>query len=1808
MLNSDMNFAFRIFLMALPCLSSLHLFAEEAQESVNRDLIFVPNQGQWEGDFLYKADLHGGHVFLEEKGLTYLFFPKSAHHGGDHTHGPRYAEVDGVKTELESYHEHETPETEPAHAYKVRFLGANTVATEPFGLLKEYHNYYYGNDQSKWKASVPLYEGVKYPAIYPGVDLVLYSEYASIKYDFVVAPGASIANIQLAYEGVNAMNITNEGHLEIVTSVNTIQEIKPFAYQWAEGEKKEVPCFYQLKGNKVHYVFPEDYDHTKELIIDPALIFSTYSGSTADNWGFTSTFDKAGNMYIGGVALGSGYPTSSGAFQTSYRGADTDVAITKLSANGSQRIFSTYLGGNRSEYPSSLIVDDQDNLIVFGVTGSSNFPISSGAFQSSYAGGGNFTPIDGISFTSGVDIYLTKFNANGTGLVGSTYYGGNGIDGVNSNNGSSTFPTLFNYGDNGRGEVNLTSDGRILIGSCTFSNNIPMTAGGAQSVKAANQDGLVACFNQNLSQLLFSTFVGGGGQDAVFSIQQDGSGNIFVCGGTSSNNMPGMAGGLNPAYLGGRTDGFIIKLNANASAFLAGTYLGTGTYDQAYLLDLDRSGNVYVVGQTLGSYPTTAGVYRNNNARQFIHKVSNDLKTTVFATTFGTAGYQYVNISPTALLVDDCENIHVVGWGGGNNYTFQASGGLTTNMPVTSDGYKRTTDGDDFYLITLKTDAVSLLYGSFFGEGGNADHIDGGTSRFDKAGIVYQGVCASCGGTNSFPTTAGVVSRNNRSSNCNMAGFKFQFDLDALQVLSLSVSSDSGCAPLSVNFNYTATKAGTSFFWDFGDGSTSTAEFPVHTFNNPGEYRVKFVIRNPNNCNPIDSAFTIIKVADREAPTALFDIDSSKKCVDGSIQFINRSIDATRYEWDFGDGTTSTSAASPITKVYPNQGTYTITLRAINSILCDTLDVLTKTVTIPPLVTADFSFSGTPCVGETFNFTNLSTNGVSYTWTFPGGSTSTQNNPSFVFNNAGSFQIKLKAENSQTCNLSDEITKDIVISEATVDISPAGPVNLCNGENVLLTATPGFSTYVWTKDGVVITGASTNTYTFDQAGNYAVEVTNNGSCNGQSNVVTVNVSNSLDIEIIPPSATICQGVETTLSITTSGLSNIIWFRDGVQINTNVSSINTAIPGKYTVTAENSSGCKGNSNEVDVIASNTINAVIAPAGPLTICQGNDTTLTLLTSGLLNIQWFKDGTLIPGQTGSSLNVTQSGNYTLTAENNDGCPATSNTTQIVVAPLPNVQITPSGPVSFCTGENAILSLNPAGLQNIQWTRDGNLIAGANGQTLTVAQAGNYAAAAVSADGCPGASNTVVVQVNTTFTISLSPSDFSLCQGESASISIQNTGLTNIQWFKDGVLIPSQSGTSLNVNAGGAYSATALGPTGCQGSSAPVNVNVSPLPVVTIVPQGPTSFCAGGSVILQADVTAATPDTYNWQFAGTSIGNSNQIAANQAGTYALSVVSTDGCPGNTATIQVTVGTIPTVNLGPDVQVCRGTPVSLNATTNGATYQWSSGETTPSISPSQSGSYAVTVNVNGCLANDTVIVQINDAPVFSFSGPIAICDGEDVVLDASPSLAEVYQWSTGESTPQITVSNSGNYSVVMTIANCSTNAAIDITLKSDPPTVSIGNDTTICEDAGFTIVPVGTNIISYLWSDGSTGNTFTVNEPGTISLTVNGECGTAEASVNIGFKECGCTVFVPNVFTPNKDGSNDVLKPLYKCPVEDIWFMVFNRWGEKVFETREIGKGWDGIYKNELQPNDAYIYYVRYFDPSIAQSFETRGSVLLIK
>lgn len=822
-------------------------------------LKFLENKNQWSSSINFAARTPGGRMFLSPGQFSVYVFDedkRNEKHARQHGH---VNESDGAKISDDHIN---------GHHLQINFLGAD-VSSSPKGFFpsKEYYNFFLGNDSSTWASRVLAYQEIIYPNLYAGIDLRVSSVYKNLKYDFIVAPEVDPQVIQIEFCGADQLYLTNS-NLNIETSVGNLTEKKPFTYQLINGQKCEVRSEYTLTDNRVSFYFPDGYDECYALVIDPLLIFSTFSGSTADNWGSTATPGENGTLYSSGITnhhlvggMTGTFPATPGAFQTTY-GGNYDIAIIKYDSTGRTMLYSSYLGGSSEESPHSLIMDAKTlDLIVMGTTSSFDFPVTSGALSPSYNGG---TPLSTniFPYPNGSDIILARISMNGDQLRASTYLGGSNNDGINPVGSS----LVRNYGDEMRGDVITDTLGNIYISSVTQSENFPSINSFSTTYKGGLTDAVLVKINPELSSIVWSAFIGGSSTDASHTLKFDSVNNIYLAGGTTSSNFPVTSGAYQSVYAG-NADGWIARVKADGSGIEAATFTGTSNFDQVYFVDLNTDGDVYVYGQTSGSFPITEGVYRNVNSGQFIQKISGNLNSLLFSTVFGS-GISIPNISPTAFLVNECNNLYMAGWGGSVNSSRGFWQSTTNNMPVTSDALQKTTRGSDFYFMVLTGDAKELLYATYLGGNQSSIHVDGGTSRFDRKGIVYHAVCAGCGGGfDDFPTTPGAWSRTNNSGNCNNAAFKF--DLSSLrarlQTNSLKFKSpgiDKVCFPDTIRFQNLST-GGEIFKWDLGDGTTltktDTTSF-LHQYKEEGTYLVKLVAIDQNTCVGIDSVFKTIKV------------------------------------------------------------------------------------------------------------------------------------------------------------------------------------------------------------------------------------------------------------------------------------------------------------------------------------------------------------------------------------------------------------------------------------------------------------------------------------------------------------------------------------------------------------------------------------------------------------------------------------------------------------------------------------------------------------------------------------------------------------------------------------------------------------------------------------------------------------------------------------------------------------------------------------------------------------------------------------
>ncbi len=575
-----------------------------AQEGAS-NIEFVENKGQWDKAVDFKGDMTAGAFFLQRKGFTVLLHnadelrqlndnhlgltglpvvrgalqnksvSATSVAGGagtaGRTGGPGNTGSPGGQTGLAS------------HAYRVSFMGSSEEAEViPDKPLPSYNNYFIGNDPSKWAGRCRIFQGVTYKNIYPNVDIRYYTDNGQLKYDIIVHPGGNVDQIAMKYEGMDKLS-TKKNELLINTSVGQVKELSPSSFQSGETGRIKVSCRYMLGQDNTLRFKVGDYSPDATLVIDPTLVFCTFTGSKVSNWGFTATPGPDGGFYAGGIVFGNGFPTSMGAKQPQDAGGTFDIGIMKFTSNGSTRAYATYLGGNDNETPHSMVCDAQGNLVVLGRTYSGDFP---------------FLTLVGTN-TGGAKMFVAKLNPDGSQLIGCMRIGGSGNDCVNISdqfrNGSERAESLIrNYGDDSRSEVVLDGSNNILVAASTQSStDFPVTPGVFQpNFGGGLQDGVVLKINPNCNTLLWASYLGGAGDDAAFVLKPDLlTGDIYVAGATSSGSttsgtisapFPGRqdqchSGDLRGRYLRWISDTDLRRRQTAEENYLSGDY-GGGCY------------------------------------------------------------------------------------------------------------------------------------------------------------------------------------------------------------------------------------------------------------------------------------------------------------------------------------------------------------------------------------------------------------------------------------------------------------------------------------------------------------------------------------------------------------------------------------------------------------------------------------------------------------------------------------------------------------------------------------------------------------------------------------------------------------------------------------------------------------------------------------------------------------------------------------------------------------------------------------------------------------------------------------------------------------------------------------------------------------------------------------------------------------------------------------------------------------------------------------------------------------------------------
>ncbi len=1237
-----------------------------------QEIELIENKGQWNDNIVFRTAVSGGYMYVEDNSFTFDFM--------------------SIKEQIQISKAHvgkgKYPETLHYHAYKINFLGSSTnPIIEGRNKSETYYNFFLGNDSTKWGRHANAFSAVYYEGIYSNIDLDLYSEESFVKYDWIIHPGGDPTSIELAYEGLEKMKVKN-GRLFLYTSVNEIIEERPYAYQWINGTKKEVACRYELVENILRFVLEDDYDRSKVLVIDPVLKFSTYSGSFANNFGYTATYDRLGFLYSGSSVFGNGYPTTTGAYDISFNTGNVDIAISKYDTTGTFMVYSTYLGGIGDELPHSIVVNDLDELFVFGTTSSVNYPIISGSFQTSFAGGGDAgLPGLGVGFENGTDIIISRFNSDGDNLLGSTYVGGSGNDGLNLASG-----TTFNYADEIRGEIDLDEEGNVFIATCTSSNNFPVTDGAYQTTYNGNQDGVVCKFTGDLANMIWGSYYGGSSADAVYSLAIDSEDQVVICGGTNSSNLNMPSNALSTNFNGGDADAFVVKYSEDGASILAGTYIGTSTYDQSYFVELDNQDNVHLYGQsTSGDELIFNAGYNGGNSGQFISKLNPEMSNYIWSTTFGT-GDGFPDISPTAFLVDLCNRIYLSGWGG----PVQSSTSSTTGLPITADAYQSTTDGGDFYLFVIEEDASSLVYASFYGGNQSNEHVDGGTSRFDRKGKIYQSVCAGCQDNSDFPIfPSDAVSSTNNSGGCNNAVFKFDFELPGIVS---DFTYDPVCLPDPIQFD-NISQGGLTFNWDFGDNTTSTEINPSHVYDEPGVYEVTLIISDPMSCNFSDTTTQNVFILQE----ADFELEDYSICNGENIQLGFDPIPSPgyTYSWSPSSLVSNPNISNPTTSITENT-TFTLT---VSNGVCESTS--TQNVSVVNFI-AEFPEDVVSCengLAQTLAMQEYPTPST-FIWSEspnlsdPINSIPSQDEINVNPESTTTYYIQLT---HQGCEIEEQVT---VFVEA-FEIGLPDITEVCENETIQISATdpspsPSVS-FVWQDNVSIISGQNTATVNVSATENtnlYVTGTSEHGCSFMDSTLVHINI---IALEM-PDDITICDGENINLIANTLGTGDSFIWSDQPGFGNVLSNDSTVIVSPtssttYYFQAQNFCEING---QVEV---NIASELYSISPDIFLCSGDDLSLSVQTSApgqTFTVDWFPDSQIISGDGTSTVNVNTDDSQIFVANitTSEGCEF-SQSVNVEVSDLSNITVDATADETVIPqGGSTVLHAEPASGYSVVWT----------------------------------------------------------------------------------------------------------------------------------------------------------------------------------------------------------------------------------------------------------------------------------------------------------------------------------------------------------------------------------------------------------------------------------------------------------------------------------------------------------------------------
>lgn len=650
-------------------------------------LSFVENQGQFDPEVLFRAQAGGATFYMCRNEVCYLLLEKTE---------PALGQDAALSPESGIFADRSgRPDGRRGAFVKARLIAANpdpqVVGQD---RLSSNSNFFHGNDPSAWRTDVPNYSAIVYRDVYPGIDLKYYGDGRSLKYDFIVHPGADPSRIEVHYDGVNDLSVTSDGRMEVTTGIGPFYERRPYVYQEIDGVRHAVAARYGIRDESIFgFELLSHYDRGYPLIIDPELLYSTFLGGSGWDYGYCVAADGDGNTYVAGATYSPDFPTVNP--YDDVHNEESDVFVTKFSPAGNTVLYSTYLGGSFWEEGRGIAVDGSGNAYVTGLTSSDDFPTVN-AYDATLGGFG--------------DAFLAKLSPAGNSLLFSTFLGGSvaqeegwgiAVDGfgsayVTGKTNSSDFPTVNAYD--------------------------PVYNGG---------DAFVTKFSAAGNSLVYSTYLGGSLQERGYDIAVDGSGEAFVIGNTNSSDFPTVNAyddGFNGVY-----DVFVTRFSSSGSALEYSTYIGGGGLDEGYSIAVSSSGNAFITGSTQSTDFPLVNAFdfaRDGGADAYVSSLSASGSTLLYSSYLGGMGGE----DGWGIAVDDVGRAYVAG------------GTSSSDFPMV-DSYDDSFNGFyDVFVTAISSEGNSVVYSTFLG--GSATDAAWDVALDGSAGIHIVGETWS---TN-FPT------------------------------------------------------------------------------------------------------------------------------------------------------------------------------------------------------------------------------------------------------------------------------------------------------------------------------------------------------------------------------------------------------------------------------------------------------------------------------------------------------------------------------------------------------------------------------------------------------------------------------------------------------------------------------------------------------------------------------------------------------------------------------------------------------------------------------------------------------------------------------------------------------------------------------------------------------------------------------------------------------------------------------------------------------------------------------------------------